>query len=103
MVDLTMVNPVNNIKRSVNRRSFMKSGLLASGAATMGAGLLANGTLARAQEQGGLNDGDTAILRFLAAAELIESDLWVQYAELGGIGKKKPDEGDMNQSMKPYE
>jgi hypothetical protein len=91
-----MENPVNNIKRSVNRRSFMKSGLLASGAATMGAGLLANGTLARAQEQGALDHGDEAILRFVAAAELIESDLWVQYAELGGIGDNKPIEVDPN-------
>src|ERR1700678_3443452 len=103
MVDLTMVNPVNNIKRSVNRRSFMKSGLLASGAATMGAGLLANGTLARAQEQGGLNDGDTAILRFLAAAELIESDLCEQYAELGGIGDNKPLEVDPKESLNNYQ
>jgi hypothetical protein len=29
--------------------------------------------------------GDVAILRFLAAAELIESDLWTQYTELGGV------------------
>jgi len=91
-----MENPVNNIKRSVNRRSFMKSGLLASGAATVGAGLLAKGTLARAQEQGALDKGDEAILRFVAAAELIESDLWVQYAELGGIGDNKPIEVDPN-------
>jgi Ferritin-like domain len=102
-VDETMENPVNKIKRSVNRRSFMKSGLLASGAATMGAGLLANGTLARAQEQGRLNDGDTAILRFVAAAELIESDLWVQYAELGGIGDNQPIEVDPNQSLNNYQ
>jgi len=95
-VDETMENPVNNIKRSVNRRSFMKSGLLASGAATVGAGLLAKGTLARAQEQGALDKGDEAILRFVAAAELIESDLWVQYAELGGIGDNKPIEVDPN-------
>ena len=85
-----MENPVNNIKRPVDRRSFMKSGLLAGGAAAVGAGLLANGTLARAQERGSLNAGDAAILRFLAAAELIESDLWIQYAELGGIGKTSP-------------
>ena len=91
-----MENPVNNIKRSVNRRSFMKSGLLAGGAATVGAGLLAKGTLARAQEQGALDNGDEAILRFVAAAELIESDLWVQYAELGGIGDNKPIEVDPN-------
>jgi len=29
-----------------------------------------------------ITDGDVAILQFLAAAELIETDLWVQYAEL---------------------
>lgn len=65
----------------------------------MGAGLLANGTSARAQEResrGRLNQGDAAILRFLAAAELIESDLWTQYAELGGIGNNPPIEVDPN-------
>ncbi len=85
-----MENPVSNIKRPVNRRSFMKSGLLAGGAAAVGAGLLAKGTSARAQESGYLCNGDVAILRFLAAAEIIESDLWTQYAELGGIGNNPP-------------
>ena len=73
------------IGSSVDRRSFLKGGLLAGGAAVVGAGLLTNGTLARAQaraqESGSLNAGDIAILRFLAAAELIEADLWTQYAE----------------------
>ena len=32
-----------------------------------------------------LTKGDIAILRLLAAVELIESDLWLQYAELGGV------------------
>src|ERR1700735_5361113 len=91
-----MENPVSKIKRPVNRRSFMKSGLLAGGAATLGAGLLAKGTSARAQESGYLNNGDAAILRFLAAAELIESDLWTQYAELGGIGNNQPIEVNPN-------
>src|ERR1700723_1266144 len=98
-----MENPVNKTKRPVDRRSFMKSGLLTGGAAAVGAGLLANGTTARAQKGGYLNRGDAAILRFLAAAELIESDLWVQYAELGGIGNNKPVEVDMNQSMNSYQ
>jgi hypothetical protein len=98
-----MENPVNRIKRSVNRRSFMKSGLLAGGAATIGAGLLANGKSARAQEQGRLNDGDAAILRFVAAAELIESDLWTQYAELGGIGNNGPIEVNPNQQLNNYQ
>jgi hypothetical protein len=60
------------IKRSVDRRSFMKGSLLAGGA-VVGAGLLVNATLARAQSggRGPLSAGDVAILQFLAAAELI--------------------------------
>src|SRR5580704_2063638 len=98
-----MANPVSNTKRPVDRRSFMKSGLLAGGAAAVGAGLLANGTSARAQERGRLNPGDAAILRFLAAAELIEADLWTQYAELGGIGNNPPIEVGPNQAMNTYQ
>src|SRR6202789_2058164 len=68
-----------------NRRSFLKKGALA-GAATVGAGLIGASKVAFGQSSSGsLNKGDIAILRFLAAAELIESDLWVQYAELGGV------------------
>jgi len=36
---------------------------------------------------GTLTPGDASILRFLAAAEIIESDLWEQYWELGGVQK----------------
>jgi hypothetical protein len=97
-----MKNPVSNTRRPVDRRSFMKSGLLAGGAAAVGAGLLANGTSARAQERGRLSPGDAAILRFLAAAELIESDLWTQYAELGGIGNNPPVEVTPTQ-LNPYQ
>jgi hypothetical protein len=97
----------SNFKHPVDRRSFMKGGLLAGGAA-VGAGLLANGTSAHAQfgKAGGrLNAGDTAILRFLAAAELIESDLWTQYAELGGIGNDQPIEvnNNPNPPLNPYQ
>jgi hypothetical protein len=69
-------------KRSVSRRSFLGTSL-AVGAGTIGAGLLANTPAARASVD--LTHGDAAILRFLAAAEIIESDLWQQYNELGGI------------------
>ena len=90
-------------KRPLNRRSLLKGGLLAGGAA-MGAGLLGKGTPAFAQSNGGsLDKGDIAILRFLAAAELLESDLWVQYAELGGIGNNFPIEVDPNQTLNPYQ
>jgi hypothetical protein len=71
-----MANPLGITRRPVDRRSFMKSGLLASGVATVGVGLLANGNSAGAQDRdvdGRLDAGDVAILRFLAAAELIEA------------------------------
>src|SRR5712671_2115657 len=72
-------------KTVVNRRSFMRHSLVA-GAATVGAGILANGNFALAQGASGkLTKGDVAILQFLAAAEIIESDLWLQYQELGGV------------------
>jgi hypothetical protein len=96
----------DSISRPVDRRSFLKGGLLAGGAA-VGAGLLANAPLARAQariqEDGSLSAGDIAILRFLAAAELIESDLWIQYAELGGIGTNPPVEVKPHETLNPYQ
>ncbi len=66
------------------RRSFLK-GLGIAGAA-LGAGtLLASQAIAREDENSGsLTRGDADILRFLAAAEIIETDLWLQYQELGG-------------------
>jgi hypothetical protein len=78
-----MAKPGSVLKKLANRRSFLKKGVLAAGAATVGAGLLGNGLSAFGQE-GGLTQGDTAILRLLAAAEIIETDLWLQYSELGG-------------------
>jgi hypothetical protein len=84
-----MEKPESVITRPANRRSFLKGGILAGGAAaTIGAGLFGRETSAYGEdndEDAGLTRGDVAILRFLAAAELIESDLWVQYAELGGV------------------
>lgn len=68
---------------SINRRSFLHLSL-AAGAAAVGAGLLQNG-VAFAQQSTALTKGDIAILRFLSAAEILETDLWQQYNELGGI------------------
>jgi hypothetical protein len=69
-----------------NRRSFLKNGALAAGAASLGAGLLGNAPNAFGEPGSGrLTPGDAAILRFLAAAEILETDLWQQYNELGGI------------------
>jgi hypothetical protein len=47
--------------------------------------LLLNQAKAMSDDSGGkLSKGDASILRFLAAAEIIESDFWEQYWELGG-------------------
>jgi len=68
--------------RVIRRRSFLK-GLGAAGAALSAGTFL--GTAAEAQSSGSITQGDAAILRFLAAAEIIESDLWLQYQEFLGV------------------
>ncbi|PZR94311.1 MAG: hypothetical protein DLM67_12685, partial [Candidatus Nephthysia bennettiae] len=65
-------------RRLVGRRSFLK------GVGAVGATLPAGVLFATQAQAASLSKGDAAILRFLAAAEIIESDLWQQYNELGG-------------------
>src|SRR5207253_5288938 len=45
---------------------------------------------------GALSKGDAAMLRFAAAAEILESDFWVQYNELGGIQDSEEPSGSGN-------
>jgi len=91
------------MNRTVNRRSLLTKGVMA-GAATVGAGLLGAGKVAFGESSSSsLNKGDVAILQFLAAAEIIESDLWIQYAELGGIGENPPIEVDPNEQLNNYQ
>jgi len=72
------------------RRSFLRN--LGMGAALLapGAALLSSASKALAGDENEkknnrLTRGDVAILQLLAAAELIEADLWQQYKELGGV------------------
>jgi hypothetical protein len=67
-----------------SRRSFLGAGL-AVGAGTIGASLAANEISAFAGDDPPLTRGDVAILRFLSAAEILETDAWQQYNELGGV------------------
>ena len=66
-----------NWARGVRRRSFLQ-GIGVAGATMLPAAMLF------AQEGRGLSRGDAALLRFAAAIEFIEADLWQQYNELGG-------------------
>jgi Ferritin-like domain len=75
---------LDRTRAGTNRRTFIKKGIVTAAGATVGAGLLADIAPADAQA-GGLTKGDAAILRFLSALEQIEQDLWLQYAELGGV------------------
>jgi hypothetical protein len=101
----TMKQLTEILEHTANRRSFLKSSMIAGAAATVGTGILGSGlpAFAQATNDSTITKGDTAILRFLAAAELIESDLWTQYAELGGIGKLPPIEVDPHEKLNPYQ
>ncbi len=84
--EMSMEQHAQQSKISNSRRSFLRKGLAVGGAGTIGAGLLASGLPAFAEERSGsLTRGDVAILRFLSAAEILETDLWQQYNELGGV------------------
>jgi hypothetical protein len=72
-------------ERVVRRRSFLRGIGLAGAALPAGALLKGEST-----SSGRLNKGDVAILRFLAAVEIIETDLWQQYNELGGVNGGNP-------------
>src|SRR6202451_563845 len=95
---------MDQTKSLMNRRSLLQKGAMAAGAATVGAALIGSETLAFGQWSGSSRTkGDINILRFLAAAELIERDLWTQYAELGGLTSGVPIEVDMNQTLNGYQ
>ena len=77
----SMLPPNRLARRSFLRRLGLGAALLAPGAAL----LSGSGKALAADGSETLTPGDVAILQLLAAAELIEADLWQQYKELGGI------------------
>jgi hypothetical protein len=79
-------------RRVTSRRSFLAS----AGVGVIGAGVLASAP--EAFGKGSLTSGDAAILRFLSAAEILETDLWQQYNELGGIQDHEVPGGSGNPS-----
>jgi hypothetical protein len=80
-----VARPAAEVARGFSRRAFLASGV----AVGVGAGLGPFGSVADAladkPPSTKLSKGDAAILRFLAAAEILETDFWQQYNELGGV------------------
>ena len=74
-------------QRVVGRRSFLKQAAIVGAAAVPFSALATSSASAQST---GPTDGDIAILRFLAAAEILETDLWEQYNELGGLRRWQP-------------
>ncbi len=70
----------------VRRRSFLHA-LGAAGVALPASSLFAADSDPDSKP---LTRGDAALLRFAAAVELIETDLWQQYSELGGVNGGNP-------------
>ncbi len=86
----TIIDPV----ASSSRRSFIRKGVVAG---AVSAGLAIRPDSARVfakddgsrEDDGNLSKGDAALLRFAAAAEILETDFWLQYNELGGVRDKE--------------
>ena len=88
-----------NMKSAISRRSFLRKGTGTVGSVIAGAGLLSGGPDLHADQEfnfGRLTRGDAAMLRFAAAAEILETDFWVQYNELGGIQDQEEPSGTGN-------
>ena len=70
--------------RTLPRRSFLRRMGLGAVALAPGAALLSSASKAFGDENA-ITAGDAALLKFAAAAEILETDFWVQYNELAGI------------------
>jgi hypothetical protein len=76
----------SNWRSVVRRRSFLQGIGGMAGAMLPAGALLAAGATKSAK----ISRGDVALLRLAAAIEIIESDLWQQYNELGGVKGGNP-------------
>jgi len=82
--------------RVLGRRAFL--GRMAAGAALLapGSSLLAGRGPSHTRGPARITPADAALLRFAAAAEILETDLWVQYNELAGIQDGEEPDGSGN-------
>src|SRR5437016_7686135 len=88
--------------RKVGRRVFMRS-LAVGGASLLPVDSLFADRGDNGNRLGTITDGDAAILRFLAAAEILETDLWQQYTEFADLGGPYSDAlANIDDNMTPY-
>ena len=88
--------------RKIGRRSFVKS-LALGGASFLPVGAALAGPAAKRQGLGSITESDAAILRFLAAAEILETDLWQQYTEFANLDSPYGDALEaIDNDMPPY-
>jgi hypothetical protein len=97
MIPSAAREPESRGRGALARRSFLK-GLGFAGATLLPATtlLMTEGKALGRELRRGLTQGDVDILRFLAAAEILETDLWQQYNELGGVQDSEEPGGSGN-------
>jgi hypothetical protein len=83
--DATTPARPEEVERGFSRRAFLASGVAVGVGAGLGPFGGAVSALADKPSSTKLGNGDAAILRFLATAEILETDFWQQYNELGGV------------------
>jgi hypothetical protein len=84
-LDEKMAAAAEESGKGLSRRAFIASGVAVGAGVSLGPFGGAVSALADKPSSSKLSKGDAAILRFLAAAEILETDFWQQYNELGGI------------------
>jgi hypothetical protein len=93
-----MLQGIRKLGKSLSRRTVLGGGLAAPG--IIGAAMLGDPLPSAAFDDDGVTHGDISILRFLAALEIIETDLWEQYNEFGGIQDKEVSGGSGSPAYK---
>lgn len=96
----TNSQPADLLSAGLQRRSFIKSLGIVGATLLPASGILLGQTRPIAGSNKKLTKGDIDLLRFAAWAEIVESDLWTQYNELGGA--TKANDGLPNTGHPPY-
>ena len=82
--------------RVLGRRAFLGRMAAATALLAPGSSLLAGRGPSHTPGPARITPADAALLRFAAAAEILETDLWVQYNELAGIQDSEEPSGTGN-------